>query len=66
VFCGDKGILKADYLIDDQPLQFRRFSGEGILFTAPHNLEVSGYRRVDNWRQVAKLFLPKLQLDDTL
>jgi len=58
VFCGDKGILRTDYLIDDQPLQFRRFQGEGVLFTAPHNLGVSGYRRVDNWRQVARLFLP--------
>jgi 5'(3')-deoxyribonucleotidase len=58
VFCGDKGILNADYLIDDQPLQFRRFKGEGILFTAPHNLGVSGYRRVDDWQQVARLFLP--------
>ena len=58
VFCGDKGILNADYLIDDQPLQFRQFSGEPILFTAPHNLHVTDYRRVDNWQQVARLFLP--------
>jgi 5'(3')-deoxyribonucleotidase len=36
----------------------RRFRGEGILFTAPHNLKVSGYRRVDNWQQVEQLFLP--------
>jgi 5'(3')-deoxyribonucleotidase len=57
VFCGDKGILNADYLIDDQPRQLRRFSGEGILFTAPHNLNVNGYRRVDNWQQVEQLFL---------
>lgn len=58
VFCGDKGILNADYLIDDQPSHFRRFAGQGILFTAPHNLHVSEYQRVDNWREVAKLFLP--------
>jgi 5'(3')-deoxyribonucleotidase len=58
VFCGDKGILNADYLIDDQPLHFRRFKGEGILFTAPHNLHVTGLRRVDNWLQVERLFLP--------
>ena len=24
---------------------------------APHNLNVSGYRRVDNWQQVEKVFL---------
>jgi 5'(3')-deoxyribonucleotidase len=58
VFCGDKGILNADYLIDDQPLHFRRFRGEGIIFTAPHNLHATGYRRVDNWQQVEKLLLP--------
>src|SRR6201998_1416301 len=50
VFCGDKSILNADYLIDDQPRQLLRFKGEGILFTAPHNLGVNGYRRVDNWQ----------------
>lgn len=57
VFCGDKSILNADYLIDDQPLHFRRFRGEGILFTAPHNLNVTGHRRVDDWQQVERLFL---------
>jgi 5'(3')-deoxyribonucleotidase len=57
VFCGDKGILKADYLIDDQPLHFRRFSGEGIIFSAPHNLQITGYRRVIDWKQVEQLFL---------
>ena len=57
VFCGDKGILHADYLIDDQPLHFRRFPGEGILFSAPHNLNVTGFRRVDNWQQVEQLLL---------
>lgn len=57
VFCGDKSILAADYLIDDQPAHFRRFRGEGILFTAPHNLGVDGFRRVDNWLQVEQMFL---------
>ena len=33
VYCGDKGILRADYLIDDNPRQLRRFSGEGILYS---------------------------------
>jgi 5'(3')-deoxyribonucleotidase len=61
IFCGDKGILSGDYLIDDQPLHFRRFAGEGILFTAPHNLHVSQYRRVDNWQQVSRLFLLEVE-----
>ncbi len=57
VYCGDKGILRADYLIDDNPRQLRRFEGEGILFSSPHNLHVKGFRRVKNWLEVEKLFL---------
>lgn len=57
VFCGDKGILNADYLIDDMPGHFRHFSGQGILFTAPHNVRLQGYRRVDDWLQVAQQLL---------
>lgn len=43
VYCGDKGILRADYLIDDNPRQLRRFSGEGILYSAQHNVNVTGF-----------------------
>lgn len=57
VFCGDKSIINADYLIDDHTYQFARFRGQGILFTAAHNVEETGYPRVDNWREVAELFL---------
>ena len=57
VFCGDKSILRADYLIDDNPRQLRRFGGEGILFSAPHNVAVKGFRRVDDWMDVERMFL---------
>ena len=57
VFCGDKSILAADYLIDDSARHFKRFRGEGILFSAPHNRNVTGYRRVDNWQDVRKMML---------
>ena len=57
VFCGDKSVLRTDYLIDDNPRQLRRFEGEGILYTSPANRHVLGYRRVDNWLDVEKLFL---------
>jgi 5'(3')-deoxyribonucleotidase len=62
VFCGDKTILNADYLIDDNARQFKRFPGEGILFSAPHNVSVTGYRRVHNWVEVEELFLSKEML----
>jgi 5'(3')-deoxyribonucleotidase len=74
VFCGDKSILRADFLIDDNPRQLQRFMGrdpgdspassregrsprEGILFTSPANVNVTGFRRVNNWLDVEKMFL---------
>ena len=57
VYCGDKSILRADYLIDDNPRQLRRFSGEGILYSSPPNAGIKGYKRVNDWLEVEKLFL---------
>ncbi|HEY9678886.1 MAG TPA: hypothetical protein V6C76_12830 [Drouetiella sp.] len=56
VFCGDKSILNADYLIDDSARHFKRFRGQGILFDAPHNVGVTDYPRVHNWKEVAEYF----------
>jgi 5'(3')-deoxyribonucleotidase len=57
VFCGDKSIIHADYLIDDNARHFQRFCGQGILFTAPHNINETGYIRVNNWKEVKDYFL---------
>lgn len=56
VFCGNKCILRADYLIDDLPKNLTRFEGQGLLYTAPHNLTAAGFVRVDNWDEVAQYF----------
>ena len=56
VFCGDKSILKADYLIDDMPRHLERFDGQGLLFTAAHNARVHGHVRMHSWLQIEKLF----------
>jgi 5'(3')-deoxyribonucleotidase len=56
IFCGDNSILRADYLIDDLPKNLLRFEGQGLLYTAPHNLTATGFLRVDNWQQVADYF----------
>lgn len=56
VFCGDKGILRAEYLIDDQPRNLLRFNGDGLLYSAPHNLTVTGFVRVNNWQEIAEYF----------
>jgi 5'(3')-deoxyribonucleotidase/uncharacterized protein with PQ loop repeat len=57
VFCGDKGIINADYLIDDTPRHFAGFAGEAIIFSAPHNAAETRYRRVESWDDVRQIFL---------
>jgi 5'(3')-deoxyribonucleotidase len=66
VFCGSKSILRTDYLIDDNPRQLRLFQQpegggetqrEGILFTSPANVNITGFRRVNDWLDVETLFL---------
>lgn len=58
VFCGTKSIIHADYLLDDNTKHFSVFSGKPLLFTAPHNIHVSGYTRLNNWKEVREFFLP--------
>lgn len=57
VFCGDKEIVNADYLIDDRSRHFARFPGIGILFTAPHNARERARLRADNWDDVLTILL---------
>lgn len=57
VFCGDKSILNADFLIDDNAYNFDGFRGEGLLFDAPHNAHETRHRRVGSWREVAGMLL---------
>ncbi|MFF2479746.1 5'-3'-deoxyribonucleotidase [Paenibacillus sp. NPDC058071] len=59
VFCGDKSIIHADYLIDDNVNQLHSFRGKGILYSTPHNRFATGFTRVDSWLDVRKLFLNK-------
>lgn len=59
VFCGDKSILGADVLIDDNAHRFARFPGRRLLFDAPHNALETGHRRVASWSEVARLLLEK-------
>ncbi len=57
VFCGDKSILHADYLIDDNPRQLRRFKGQGVLFHSHHNVRNEEFPRVRSWVEVEGMFL---------
>ena len=56
VFCGDKSILNADYLIDDRTRHFARFTGAPVLFSAPHNSAETAYPRVSSWNEVRDHF----------
>jgi len=56
VFCGDKTIVDADYLIDDRPRHFAKFKGQALLFSAPHNAGETGYTRVASWKDVREHF----------
>jgi len=57
VFCGHKHMIQADYLIDDHEKNLKTFSGTPILFTAPHNILLTGYERVNDWKDIKSLFL---------
>ncbi|AMY05479.1 5'(3')-deoxyribonucleotidase [Staphylococcus condimenti] len=57
VFCGRKNIVKADYLIDDNPRQLARFTGKSLMYTAAHNIHNEDFDRVNNWREIEKYFL---------
>ncbi|MBT30587.1 MAG: 5'-3'-deoxyribonucleotidase [Thalassobius sp.] len=58
VYCGAKNIIDADYLIDDHVKNLSAFtSGEPIVYTAPHNETLEGYRRMNNWDDIAEYFL---------
>lgn len=58
IFCGDKKVVKADYLIDDNVRQLHSFSGEGILYLQKYNDHCHDFKRVQNWKEIKELFLP--------
>jgi len=54
VFCANKSIVHADYLIDDHAENFVNFSGQGLLFDAIHNRESPHPHRIKDWKAVAE------------
>ena len=59
VFCGDKHIIKTDWLIDDTPYNLKNFSGTPILYTSSHNTEEDRFHRVNNWQEIREYFADK-------
>ena len=56
VFCGDKSIIKTDWLIDDHVHNLETFIGTSIVFTASHNIHEQRFDRVNNWLEVRDYF----------
>ena len=56
MFCGDKSIIRADFMIDDSLPNLKAFVGQGLVFTAPHNALDTEFPRVNGWADVARYF----------
>jgi 5'-nucleotidase len=56
IFCGDKSIIRTDYMIDDHAFNLETFQGKGLLFSAVHNVEETRFQRVNNWAEVLNFF----------
>ena len=63
VFLGDKSILRADYMIDDNGFNLKTFTGTKLLYTAYHNINESEYIRVNNWKEIREFFKNELAKD---
>ena len=57
VLCGDKRMISGDHMIDDHARNLVHFNGNKYLYSSPHNIAVTGYRRINNWEEAAKIFL---------
>ncbi len=57
VLCGDKKLIHGDYMIDDHVKNLKDFVGKKYLFTSAHNLDITEYDRLNDWKEVAEVFL---------
>jgi len=56
IFCGRKDSIKGDIMIDDHPKNLRVSDGEKYIFTQPHNIFITDYKRVNSWNEIMTLF----------
>jgi 5'(3')-deoxyribonucleotidase len=57
VFCGSKTVVHGDYMIDDLHYNLQGFNGEKFIFSAPHNLHINNFNRLNDWIEVGEKFL---------
>jgi len=56
VLCGDKSIIKTDYIIDDHCKNLDFSAGKTIMFNAHHNIKQNHHLRVMNWDEILDFF----------
>ena len=54
---GSKDLVFGDFMIDDHVKNLENFKGKPYLYTSAHNLTVTGYDRIDSWKEAADIFL---------
>jgi 5'(3')-deoxyribonucleotidase len=54
---GSKDLVSGDFMIDDHVKNLKGFKGKPYLYTSAHNLNVTGYDRIGNWKEAATIFL---------
>lgn len=57
VLCGDKRMIAGDYMIDDHVRNLVHFKGKAYLYTSIFNRNEDVYERINNWKEVAGIFL---------
>jgi 5'-nucleotidase len=54
---GSKDLVFGDFMIDDHVKNLKNFKGKPYLYTSAHNLTVTGYDRINSWKEAADIFL---------
>ena len=62
IYCGNKKVVRSDYLIDDNVKQLHQFRGTGILYTAHFNHKIEApFTRIDSWTEAHVHFIDNRQ-----
>jgi 5'(3')-deoxyribonucleotidase len=44
-------------MIDDHLFNLEHFNGEKFIFTAPHNIHIDQFQRLNSWKEAGERFL---------
>lgn len=62
VFCGDKSIIKTDYMIDDHPKNLDFCVGKPVMFASFHNNHIDRFDCFSDWQGVLAYFEREVSL----